>query len=243
MKIICQLTAGSRLYGLETPESDTDTRGVFLDTDIGSIIGLDRMEVVKKSSEDHLLFEFRHFLNGLRKTNTQMMELVFADDGKFSILESEFKTVRANKFRLIESRTFFKSLIGYMENERRLAVGERTGELGSKRKQNLDKFGFSPKNFSHLFRLAYCGTSFFETDNYPVDIGSHDRQFRDFIFSVKTEPEKFKKNELNDIANEMLGKLKNSYEKRKKDHKFDKDLANKLCLDFYLPFLNNLVVG
>lgn len=236
MRTICQIIAGSRLYGLDTPESDTDTRGVFLNTEPENILGLGRFEIFKKESEDLLFFEFRHFLSGLRKTNTQMIEILFAEDEDFSVLEPEFKKVRENKLKLIDSQKLFKSLVGYIENERRLALGERTGQLGGKRKQNLDKYGFSPKNFSHLFRLAKCGTAFFETGSYPVNMKRFDPNFRDFIFSVKTEPEKFNKEHLNSLAQKSLDRLKIAFDRRKQDLEFDYELANSLCLEFHAPF-------
>lgn len=237
MKIICEIIAGSRLYGLETPESDKDLRGVFLNTSPNSILGLDRDELIKKESIDSLHFELRHFLRSLKKTNTQMIELLFADESDFLLLEPEFAEIQNNKFKLIDSNLFFKSLLGYIFNEKRLANGERVGKLGGKRKNNLEKYGFSPKNFSHLFRLAHCGSLFFETGFYPVNLKKHDPEFRDFIFEVKTQPEKFNKDELNDLAQKSEDRLKKSFDRKKQTFTFDYKLANEFCYKFYMPFL------
>lgn len=239
MKIICQLIAGSKLYGLDTIESDTDIRGVFLNTKPSEILGLNKNEIIKKESFDSVLFEFRHFLKGMKKTNTQMFELVFANDEHFSVLEPEFIEIRNNKLKLIDSVTLFKSLIGYIENEKRLANGERTGKLGGKRRKSLETYGFSPKNFSHLLRLAYCGTVFFETNFYPVNLKKHDVEFRNFIFEIKTQPEKFNKNHLNILAEKAVEKLKIAFNSRKNNFEFDEDLANQFCYNFYMPFLRS----
>lgn len=233
MKHICRIVAGSRLYGLETPESDTDTRGVFLNTDPGEILGLSRRDVIKHSSDDSLLLEFRHFLSHLRKTNTSSIELLFAEG--FDLLTEEFRSVRENRYRLIDSDKFFLSLLGYIHNERRLANGERTGELGGKRKVLLERYGFSPKNFSHLLRLAFCGEMFFRESVYPVCL--HGQPFRDLVFSIKTKPENFTREQLNLLADDAVCRLKESYENRKDSFKFDLELANTLCLRFYYPFL------
>jgi hypothetical protein len=101
----------------------------------------------------------------------------------------------------------------------------------------IEKFGFSPKNFSHLFRLSFCGTTFFEKDYYPVNILNENKSFRDFIFSVKTEPEKYNKEYLNILVDKSLAKLEIAYKNRKIDHEFDFDLANEFCRKFYLPYL------
>lgn len=237
MRTICRIVAGSRLYGLDTPESDTDTRGVFLNTDPASILGLGRHEIIKHESDDLVMFEFRHFLRGLRKTNTQMLELLFADDDDFSLLEAEFHVVRTNRYGLVDSDMLFRSLVGYIHNERRLANGERTGSLGSKRKKSLDRYGFSPKNFSHLLRLAHCGTAFFKTDEYPVNISRRDPEFRDFLYSIKTEPWKHDRDNLNALSDRAEEELKKSFASKKSSFKFDETLANRLCLEFHLPFL------
>jgi predicted nucleotidyltransferase len=237
MKIIAEIIAGSHLYGLSTPESDVDKRGVFLNTDPGKILGLERFEVLKKSNEDTVYFELVHYLHGLKKTNTQMVEMIFAEESDFVFLSDEFKQIREQKYNLIDSEYLYKSLLGYIQNENKLANGERTGSLGSKRKNTLDAFGYSPKNFSHLFRLSFCGQTFFETGIYPVNLNRFDKQFRDLVFSIKTEPEKYNKEYLNMMCEKSLQKLTISFNNRKDNFKFDVSLANEFCRKFYLPFL------
>jgi predicted nucleotidyltransferase len=233
LKHICRIVAGSRLYGIDTPDSDLDTRGVFLNTSPADILGLSRREVVKSASEDTLFLEFRHYLGHLRKTNTFALELLFADG--FDLITDEFRAVRENKTRLIDSERLFHSLIGYIHNERRLANGERTGELGGKRKTHVEKYGFSPKNFSHLLRLAHCGEFFYKTSTYPVNLNS--TPFRDIVFSVKTDPDRYTREQLNLMADEAVASLRAAYEARADNFVFDLDLANRMCLDFHLPFL------
>lgn len=235
MKQICRIVAGSRLYGLDTPDSDIDTRGVFLNDDPGEILGMSRGDVMKESSSDALFIEFRHYLGHLRKSNTSSIELLFADG--FDLMTEEFEVVRENRNRLMDCKRFFSSLLGYIHNERRLANGERTGDIGSKRRVQLEQFGFSPKNFSHMLRLSYCGEVFFRESIFPVCLHGH--PIRDLIFSVKTKPENFTRDRLNLIADEAVGRLKDAYECRKNDYSFDVDFANSLCLRFYLPFLKD----
>ena len=155
MKIICQLLGGSHLYGLATKDSDFDYRGVFVNTDHAKILGLERNDYVKKEDEeDTIFFELCHFLKGLQKTNTQFLEILFADERDFSLLNREFVEIKNNKENLIDSKQFYKSLCGYIGNESRLANGERSGKLGSKRRAQIEKYGFSPKNFSHLLKIG-----------------------------------------------------------------------------------------
>lgn len=237
MKIIAEIVGGSHLYGLSTPESDVDKRGVFLNTDTGKILGLERFEVINQRSEDTLYFELVHYLKGLRKTNTQMMELLFAQSTSFTILSEEFINIRSNKYKFIDSKLFYKSLCGFIQNEKRLANGERIGNLGGKRKIALDLYGFSPKNFSHLLRLAYCGKIFFQTNHYPTNIRKEHPEFSQFLFDIKTNPQKFNKKFLEDTSNNALEELKIAFESRNDNFEFDLEKANNICKNYYLPFL------
>jgi predicted nucleotidyltransferase len=56
MKVICKVTGGSRMYGLQTPESDTDIRGVFLNTD-PAIINLAWLEYDFKNRIRNFTFD------------------------------------------------------------------------------------------------------------------------------------------------------------------------------------------
>lgn len=237
MKIIAEIIGGSHLYGLSTPESDVDKRGVFLNTEPGKILGLDRFEVINKKSEDTLYFELVHYLRGLRKTNTQMLELLFAQHSSFIILNEEFNVIRNNKYKLIDSKLFYKNLYGYIQNEKRLANGERTGSLGSKRKHAVELYGFSPKNFSHLLRLAYCGKVFFETNHYPTNIRQEHPKIGKLVFDIKTNPQNFNKNFLEQLSEKAVEDLKIAFDNRNNNFEFDLSFANDLCKVLYLPYL------
>lgn len=237
MKIISQLIGGSHLYGLSTPDSDVDKRGVFINTEPEKILGLERFEVLKKETEDTLYFELCHYLKGLKKTNTQMIELLFAQESSFTVLLDEFVYLRKNKYKLIDSKLFFKSICGYIENEKRLATGERTGSLGSKRKKAVETYGFSPKNFCHLFRLTYCGKTFFETDHYPTNIFLEDPNFGKFLLDVKINPDNYSKDQLTELTGLYYGQFVQAFNNRKNNHQFDLSFANEVCKKFYIPFL------
>lgn len=233
MKILCELVAGSRLYGIETKDSDFDIRGVFLNTDPSKILGLEKEDVIKESNKDSLFFEFNHYLKSLRKTNTQALELLFAEN--FTKISEDFGYIQNNKYKLIDSEKLFSSLMGYIENEKKLAIGLRRGDIGSRRRNQIEEHGFSPKNFSHMIRLAFCGATFFQISYYPVDLRRY--KIRDLIFSIKTEPEKYTIENLVEISEEKINDLKKSFDNRNKNYKFDLDFANSTCLKFYKPYL------
>jgi hypothetical protein len=243
VKILAKFAGGSHAYGLNTPNSDYDERFVFVNEDIESIIGLGKNEFVdrRNDTEDCFGFELRHYMYNLKKTNTQAIEILFLNSRYFKEVHPFFITkIQNNKHRLLDPEYFYRSLKGYIFGERRLANGERPGKLGGKRTEQLEKYGFSPKNFVQLFRIATCGREFFLTGNFPVNIRDHDAKFADWLLDLKTNPEKFNKDVLNKDVDGYEKMLDFSYEQAKKNGfktMFDPTLANEILFDFYYPLL------
>ena len=234
--IVAKTLGGSRAYGLENENSDYDYRGVFLNGDLNFILGLDKYEHQEfTQGEDVKYKEFRHFLKMLRQSNTEAMELMFTDD--FLEVTPLFKELQSHRLKLLDSERAFKCLLGYMQGEKRLANGDRTGQLGSKRKTAIETYGFSPKNFVQLFRLAWAGSVLFNEGFFPVNVAKHDAKFAGFLLSIKNTPENYNKEELNSLVDEAEKTLKFDFDNRKVDYKFDLDLSNKYVLKAYFPML------
>ena len=236
MKMLVKALGGSTAYGLNTPESDLDYRGVFINTEPSKILGLDRMDhVQKQETDDVVYYELRKFFELLRNGNTGALEILFSED--FLETSDVFEEIRANKFKFVDTDKMFRCLLGYMQGERRLANGERTGVLGSKRKAHVDKYGFSPKNFTQLFRLANCGMALFEKGYFPVNMKKYDKNVHAFLMRVKTKPESYSKEQLNNAADHYEAQLKLMYDDRKFKYKFDSEYANDVLRRAYLPYL------
>ena len=196
---LCKYLGGSHLYGMNTPASDIDKRGVFMNLDPLYVYGFKRLdnEVKQTAEEDVVMHELTEFLRLAAKSNTQTLECLFAPLDAFNTLDPEFKQwVLDERFRFLHTDQLYKSLRGYLQNEMRLALGERTGELGSKRKNALELHGFSPKNFTHLLRLAECGTQFFKNGVYPVRLIDFNPAMHELCMRIKTTPEQFTAEEL-----------------------------------------------
>lgn len=235
--MLVKVFGGSTAYGLNTPESDVDYRGVFVNTEPSKILGLERMDhLQKQETEDVLYYEVRKFFELLRNGNTGALEILFTENVPLETTEV-FDEVRNNKIKFVDTDKMFKCLLGYMQGERRLANGERTGVLGGKRKAQLEKFGFSPKNFTQLFRLAYCGMTLFGEGYFPVNIKTDNTEVWNLLMSVKTHPENHTKDQLNTLANLYEESLKEAYDERKFSYTFDYDLANEMLRKIYLPYL------
>jgi predicted nucleotidyltransferase len=242
IKIIAQYLGGSHMYGLNTPASDEDIRYVFLTTDLGSIIGLDRFDHIdtRNKEEDKFGMELRGLFNLLRKTNTQVLELLYAKETSFTVLDSEFKRlVLDQRDKFIDSDKFYKSLKGYIFTERRLTLGERAGQIGGKRFEQVKKYGYSPKNMVQLFRLPYAGMEFFKSGEFPTNIKDYDSKLWEQLMEIKTQPEKFTANELVEISFILEKELDAVYTSTTIKKTFDLDYANQVCLQLYASTIKN----
>lgn len=240
-EILCQYLGGSHLYGLNTPQSDEDIRYVFLNTEIGEILGLDRLEHIdrRNATEDSFGMELRGFLNLLRKTNTQVMELLFAPTSAFTILNPQFKGLVLDSYtKLIDSDRFYKSLKGYIFTERRLALGERAGTIGGKRFAQVEKHGYSPKNMVQLFRLTYAGIEFFRSGKFPVNMKEYNADIAARLLDIKINPEKYSPEELVAQTHGLEVVLDTTYAKTNIHYVFDLNYANEVCAKlYYSPIL------
>ncbi len=242
MKMLCKLLGGSHLYGLNTPSSDLDYRGVFINDGIGEVVGLRKHEEqIQTGEEDICYYELRRFLQLLAKTNTQVMEILNAD--KFIEVDADFKKYILDEHqRFYNTERFYKSISGYMYGEKRRANGELTGQLGHKRKAAIEQYGFSAKNFCNLLRLSYAGTEFFRTHKYPVNIKEYCPQFHETLMDIKVHPEHWTVDKLNELADHHKEALDKEYNDRdvSKDLHFDDDYANWALLQMYAPIVASL---
>lgn len=235
MEFLCKYLGGSRGYGLNTEKSDYDYRGVFIHTEVSKIIGLERFDHFETVSgdQDVKYKELREWFNLLRRGNTEALECLFNEN--WIEKTEEFDSIRNVKYSFIDSDKLFRCLLGYAASELKLANGERTGKLGGKRKEAIEKFGFSPNNFVNYFRLLQTGITFFNTNKYIVKWG--DELYGAFLFNLKTEPQKFELSYLNSLAKKSELELKNSFDSRKTDYKFKNEIANSIIYKIYIKKL------
>ena len=238
MNVIFNALGGSKAYALATPTSDTDLRGVFLNTELKHIIGLDKYEhqQLVTEDEDNKYKELRRFFNLLREANTEAIELLFMED--YIFCDPLFAKIRSQRERLLDSERLYKCLLGYMKGELARANGTRTGKLGGKRKAAIDKNGFSEKNFVQLYRLAWAGKIFFQKGYFPVNVRKEDPSFADTLLQIKVAPHFFNVEILNEVASLAEAGLHKAYDNRTISYEFDSDFANEMILTAYYPILS-----
>jgi hypothetical protein len=73
--LLLECISGSRAYGLATPQSDTDLRGVFV-VPKRFYYGLETLEQVSNSTNDEVYYELKRFVDLLLKNNPNILELL-----------------------------------------------------------------------------------------------------------------------------------------------------------------------
>ena len=240
MKIIAKYEGGSKSYGLNNQDSDLDIRGCFLNTEISKIIGLSRHEHENKmdAENDVQLFELRHFLNLLRKGNTQCLEMLHNDVWLEKSIEFDY--IQAKKCYLLDSEKIYKCFRAYSFSERNLIFGRaHLGRIGEKRKKAIETFGYSYRNCCHAFRLLRSAIIFFKEDYFPVNISECDKEFGAMIRDIKFNPEKYQPEKLEANLIDLEKELDYSFEQRKTNYIYNEEVANKICFELYMPILKN----
>jgi predicted nucleotidyltransferase len=230
-QIIGELIAGSRLYQLDNESSDIDFRGLFIASDPKYIAGFDTIESIVQDKEvDSTYYELTRYLKLLRKSNTQVLEILFCPDEALTTSSKIFRYIRENKYSLIDSNVLKSSLKGYVFSEMKLATGERSGRLGGNRKNAVEKYSYSPKNFVQILRLCEVGIHFFNTEEYMVRVKDVNPSLHTLLMEIKNTPENFTKDQLSKMVEDKFKILEQTMDESKVDLKFDAELASHLIL-------------
>lgn len=158
-----EVIAGSNLYGTSNETSDMDKRGFTISpphyifnlyNPDGKLYNFETHDT--NNGVDINLHSFRKFLKYSLKCNNNFIELLFAPEDKI-ICSSKFgKTVINNRDRLI-SKKAYKPFRGFAKSEFLKIVGDKTRDLGKKRKEQIKDFGYAVKNAYHSIRIMYQG--------------------------------------------------------------------------------------
>ncbi|MEZ4892774.1 MAG: nucleotidyltransferase domain-containing protein [Saprospiraceae bacterium] len=73
--IVLECISGSKAYGLDTPASDTDIKGVFMSPK-KDFYGLNYIEQISNESNDVVFYEFGRFMELLSLNNPNILELL-----------------------------------------------------------------------------------------------------------------------------------------------------------------------
>ena len=95
-KLISSFVTGSKLYGCDTEESDTDTRGVFIASEEYFYGFLNRIRHLHSNVEDIEYHEIREFLKLALENNPNIVEYLFIPDSKYIVRSKEWEEIVEN---------------------------------------------------------------------------------------------------------------------------------------------------
>jgi uncharacterized protein len=117
--ILLDTVSGSRAYGLDTQQSDTDTRGVFI-LPQELYFGFNYCEQVSSEKNDHVYFELGKYLKLLAKNNPSSIELLFAPQETVLYQHPLMEKIKPEP---IMSRLCRDSFVGYALGQVKKAKG------------------------------------------------------------------------------------------------------------------------
>jgi predicted nucleotidyltransferase len=137
--IIFECISGSKSYNLNTPESDTDIKGVFILPE-EEFYKIDYIPQISNSSNDIVYYELKRFIELLYKNNPNVLEMIYTSKEFIRIEHSLFEKIRNFSFLTKKS---IDSFSGYAITQ-------------VKRSKGLKKKIFNPLPEEKKTLLEYC---------------------------------------------------------------------------------------
>ena len=157
---------GSQNYGLDTEESDIDTKLIVLPKFEDIVFNKQPVSTTHiRENDEHIDFkDLRLYIQTFRKQNINFLEILFTD---FKIISNEYEKfwnvliknreaiARYNPYQAV------KAMKGHaMEKYQKMEHPYPT------KKDVIEKFGYDPKQLSHLVRIENYLERYIEGENY-----------------------------------------------------------------------------
>jgi uncharacterized protein len=117
--LLLDCISGSRAYGLHTPQSDTDLKGVFL-LPKRMYYGLEYTEQVNNETNDEVYYELKRYIELLALNNPNILELLNTPD---DCVKFKHPIIDLLKPELFLSKLCFQTFAGYAMSQIKKARG------------------------------------------------------------------------------------------------------------------------
>ena len=226
---------GSHAYGLSTPESDVDVRGVVMAEGLEYYFGTKVFETKKyPEEEDTVAWSPRFFMPLAAKGNTQMLEMLYAPNDCIKYVHPAFYALIIEQRERFMTKAIYNSILGYAYSEHLKAMGESSRDLGARRKDDLNIHGFSLRNATHCIRLMYAGAQAMTTGIFPVRLPEPERTICMNIKLGKTDQLTYV-----GLYHDYYEKLKQAGEASTLPEKFDHAWMNQTLVDLHKEILGD----
>ena len=117
--IVFECMSGSHAYGLATPESDKDIKGVFI-LPKEDYYGMNFIDQVSNETNDIVYYELKRFIELLSKSNPNILELLYTPEDSVLKIHPVFEEIRSHNFLSKQCKDSFG---GYAMTQVRKAKG------------------------------------------------------------------------------------------------------------------------
>lgn len=124
-KIVMETIFGSHLYGLNTPNSDTDYKGIFIPDAKDILLGTapktiqsstgDKHSKNTKDDVDRQMFSLSKFINLACEGDTVAIDMIHADDSKLVVNSDTWQYIRDNRHLFYTKK--LTGLFGYVRKQ------------------------------------------------------------------------------------------------------------------------------
>lgn len=171
---------GSRLYGIDMPDSDYDYVGALVEPEAYRI-GLKNYHPVGKHAQQGFeqhpfegdgyegsVYSVWKLASMFAEGNPTILCLMFADPliDQYGVCTDEFRA-------MVVSRKSGHRFLKYMEAQRKSMIGQRAKHVT--RLELIDKHGYDTKFAGHLIRLGYQGVEFLTTGHISLPMRTGER--------------------------------------------------------------------
>lgn len=174
--LLFQVISGSKAYGLDHKNSDTDLRGViYLPEEY--IFGLNSVEQVENQSNDVIFYSLKKFFNLLIKNNVHALEILWMPEKSILYKHPIFEKIIKQKSLFMSKRIGY-TCGGYAFQQVKLMFVKKANNSG--RQEIIQKIGFDGKMASHALRILRMGREALKTGKLNVY-----REDRNEILEIK----------------------------------------------------------
>lgn len=164
MTLLYETIAGSRLYGTNREDSDTDLRGVVLEP-IESIIGLGPNFEQQELPGDHVRYGFKKFLKLALENNPNILDIFFAPKEYWITSTPIWENIYERRHEFLSQRLRMR-YIGYARSQFHKLTHSLEGVTDTSK---LSKTHYKPKHAAHLLRLCCQAETILTTGTFsPV---------------------------------------------------------------------------
>lgn len=163
---IVTTVTGSTLYGLNTPESDIDTMGVFVHDPVTKL-GLSANDGGSNGTQH----ELTKFVRLLAKGNPTVTEILWAPQQQWLQWDHRWERMRTELITLTSSQACINAYLGYADQQRRNMISGH-----SQRKHLIDQYGYDTKTAMHMVRLLWQCRTYIVNGRLEFPIDDYSRE-------------------------------------------------------------------